>query len=213
MVAPRRYGPAMLRALAEVAFPAVCPGCGGRGEPLCAACAPTVRPAPALAPPAGLDGLVVPFAYSGVVRELVARAKYRRRHAAVAWLAGAMVSALVEHATDVDVVTWAPTTDARRRHRGFDQAEMLARAVGSTRRLPVRSLLRRAGEGHQTGRSRAERIHAPTFLARSTTTVAARRVLVVDDVVTTGATLAAAAAALRGAGAATVVGVAAARRP
>src|SRR6478752_5059626 len=110
MVAPRRYGAAMLRALAEVAFPAVCPGCGGRGEPLCATCARTVLPAPALAPPMGLDRLVVPFAYSGVVRELVARAKYRRRHAALAWLADAMVVALGETTTGVDVVTWAPTT-------------------------------------------------------------------------------------------------------
>ena len=203
----------MLRALAEVAFPAVCPGCGGRGEPLCAACAPTVRAAPALAPPAGLDGLVVPFAYSGAVRELVARAKYRRRHAALAWLADAMVAALDESASGVDVVTWAPTTDARRRSRGFDQAEVLARAVATRRRLPVRSLLRRAGDGHQTGRSRAERIHAPAFVPRPAAVVAARRILVVDDVVTTGATLTAAGLALRGAGATAVLGVAAARRP
>jgi predicted amidophosphoribosyltransferase len=203
----------MLRALAEVAFPAVCPGCGGRGEPLCAACARTVRPAPALASPVGLDGLVVPFAYAGVVRELVARAKYRRRHAALAWLADAMVSALDGTASGMDLVTWAPTTDARRRQRGFDQAEMLARAVATTGRLPVRSLLRRAGTGHQTGRSRAQRIDAPAFVPRPTAATDARRVLVVDDVVTTGATLTAAAAALRGAGAVAVVGVAAARRP
>src|SRR5438552_3530764 len=131
----------MLRALAEVVFPAVCPGCGEGGEPLCAECAPTVRAAPDLPPPAGLDGLVVPFAYSGVVRELVARAKYRRRHAALTWLGDAMVAALDESAAGVDVVTWAPTTDARRRQRGFDQAEMLARAVASARGLPARSLL------------------------------------------------------------------------
>ena len=34
-----------------------------------------------------MDALYVPFAYEGVVRELVARAKYRNRHAALVWLA------------------------------------------------------------------------------------------------------------------------------
>jgi predicted amidophosphoribosyltransferase len=204
----------MLRALAEVVFPAICPGCGGRGEPLCASCAGTIRPAPALAPPAGLDALAVPFAYAGVTRELVARAKYRHRHAALGWLADATAHALDAVALPADVVvTWAPTTAARRRARGFDQAEVLAAAVAAVRDHPVRGVLRRIGHDHQTGRTRAERIDAPTFRVVRPAAVTGRSVLVVDDVVTTGATLTAAAATLRAAGATGVIGAVAARRP
>lgn len=161
--------------------------------------------------PAGLDDLVVPFAYEGVVRELVARAKYRRRHAALGWLAAAMTDALGGRAAAVDAVTFAPTTNARRRERGFDAAEVLATQVGARIGVPVRVSLRRVGGQTQTGRSRSERASAPGFLPRLA--LPGGCVLLVDDVVTTGATMRAAATTIRSAGARTVLGLAAARRP
>jgi predicted amidophosphoribosyltransferase len=110
----------------------------------------------------------------------------------------------------VDVVTWAPTTVARRRQRGFDHAELLARSVARGLSVPARSLLRREPGPPQTGLAAAARRRGPVFAAARR---ASRSVLLVDDVATTGATLAAAAAALRGAGAQRVVAVTAARTP
>jgi competence protein ComFC len=187
-----------------------CPVCGAAGPAPCERCAAALRPAPDLPTPPGLDACLALLAYEGAGRELVARIKYRNHRSVVPGLAGAMAS-LVAVPRAVDVVTWAPTTVARRRARGFDQAELLARAVGRHLHRPVRRLLVRTGAGvAQTGRSLTERREGPGLTApRRCPPV----VVVVDDVVTSGSTLAAAASALRTAGATTVVGLAAARTP
>ncbi len=201
----------VLHDLVATLFPMRCPGCGARAEPVCASCAATMRPPPPVAPPVGVDAWYAPFAYDGVARELVARVKYRRAHGAVAWLAAAMADSLTECA--VDVVTWGPTTTARRRERGFDHAELLARAVARRLRVPVRALLTRAaGSTAQTGLSSADRRGGPSrFDAR--VRVPRATVLVVDDVATTGTTLRDAAIALRSRGAHRVVALTAARTP
>ena len=104
------------------------------------------------------------------------------------------------------VVTWAPTSAARARKRGGDQAEVLARAVAGAAGLRCAGLLRRRwGSGSQQGRSAAER-RSVWFAVRGRPGRVGGSVLIVDDVVTTGSTLAAAAAALRAANPWCVVG-------
>jgi predicted amidophosphoribosyltransferase len=105
------------------------------------------------------------------------------------------------------VVTWAPTSSRRRRQRGFDQAELLARAVARRRGLRAVPLLRRRGGPPQQGRGAADRLCHPGFLARPWR----GPVLLVDDVLTTGSTLTAAAEALLAAGAQEVHGLVVAR--
>lgn len=201
------------RALVEAAFPASCPGCGRAAEPVCDACTRTLRAPPALPPPAGVDRWLAPFAYEGVARELVARVKYWRMRATVPWLATRMARIVVAAGADidVDVTTWTPTTVPRRHARGFDHAEVLARAVARELGLRARPILRRRPGPPQTGRPAAARRAGPHFDARHG--VVPARVLLVDDVATTGATIAAAADALRRAGATSVVAVTAARTP
>jgi predicted amidophosphoribosyltransferase len=175
-----------------------------------------LHPAPAAPAPIGLDAWWAAFAYEGVAREVVARVKYRGARGAVPWLADAMVTAMDEGMlhVPVDVVTWAPTSHDRRRARGFDQAELLARAVARrlTAHRDVRclGLLDRRPGPPQTGLTGADRRRGPGHAARR---AAPASVLVIDDVATTGATLAAAAGALRAAGARVVVACTAARTP
>lgn len=175
----------------------------------CAGCLGSLRPAPSLPPPPEVDACQALLAYDGAGRELVARLKHRNHRAALPGLAAAAAS-LVDPAT-VDVVTWAPTTPRRRRSRGYDQSELVARVVARRLGRPCRRLLRRAEAPPQTGRPAADRWSGPAFSARSVTS--GSRVLVVDDVVTTGATAARAARALRSAGAGRIVVLALARTP
>ncbi len=188
-------------------LPRTCPVCGARGAAPCPRCAADLRRARPLPPPTGVDTCHALLAYEGVGREVVARLKYRNARSALPFLADGMAR-LAAATTPVDVVTWAPTTDARRRTRGFDQAELLARAVARRLHVPCRRLLVRPPGVAQTGQSLDSRRRGPTFHPARRP---APRVLLVDDVVTSGATVSAAAGALRAAGAHQVHVVAAAR--
>ena len=181
-----------------------CP-CGAPGPGPCAACAASARrpePGPC---PIGLDRLVVGLSYEGVTRELVARVKYRNERAAIDWLVAPLVARLVAEvpARPGIVVTWVPTTDARRRARGFDHAHLLAAAVARALGLGVRATLRRLDAIPQTGRDGTARRVGPRVVALRPVRAS---VLLVDDVVTTGSSLRAGARALRDAGAPEVIG-------
>ncbi len=166
--------------------------------------------APNLANPSGVDVCRAVIAYEGAGRDLVARLKYRNARTVVCWLALEM--ARLVSTLDFNVVTWLPTTAARRRQRGFDQAHLLARRLARDVHVPCRSLLVRGSGPPQTGRSESERHQGPALHLRRGVRVP-DSVLLVDDVITTGTSVAVAARAIRDAGAGRVVVVAAARTP
>ena len=156
--------------------------------------------------PLDLDGWSALLRYDDEARALLTGLKNGQRRDLVGWLADGLVAALPRPGPAV--VTWAPTGAARRRARGFDQAELLARALARRWGLPCRGLLRRLPGPPQAGRTAAARRTNPRFEGPRRS---APVVLLVDDVATTGATLSAAARALRAAGTVEVRAVVAAR--
>jgi len=135
--------------------------------------------------------------------ELVRELKYGRATTVVTELAEAMASL----APIADVVTWVPASPARRRQRGFDQGELLARAIARRLRLPVRKTLRRVDNIPQTARELEGRLIGPEFAATGRRLRFKPTVLLVDDVFTTGSTLRSAATVLRSRGAGEVHGL------
>ena len=212
------------RAVLDFVFPPRCVVCGSAGSFLCTACAaglPRAEPprcprcwSPGsdaylcpecqAAPPA-FDGLRAAFVYQGVVRDLVHALKYRGTTALAGPMASLLAEAVRRDALTADVLVPVPLSGIRRRTRGFNQAESLARALGREVGLPVRpdALRRRRHTTPQARTADAEqrrRNVAGAFVCQDAS-VAGQRVLLVDDVTTTGATLAACAGPLKARGA------------
>jgi competence protein ComFC len=150
------------------------------------------------------------FLYDGPVRKALMRLKFSGlsvvAEAFAAWMVEAMARAPPERSAigqgEAFVLTWVPLGARRRRERGYDQAEMLARAMGSLTGWPVRAILRRAVEtapqARRPGPQRREALHGAFEPAAELESV---RVVLVDDVLTSGATAAECCTALRTAGA------------
>jgi ComF family protein len=145
------------------------------------------------------------FAFDGPARRAIHRLKFSGWRG-VGEALGIAMAAVADPPT-ADVVTWVPLSRRRLAERGYDQARVLAEAVGRRLRCPSARLLRRtAPAGPQARRAGADRRTAllgafePSG-ERALGSIGAERVLLVDDVLTTGATAAACADALVVAGA------------
>jgi ComF family protein len=210
----------------DMLLPAQCPACGVEGRAPCAACERRIGRRlgePAGAPiglsspmPPGLVQLEWCAAFGGPARACLHALKYDGERRLAGPLGRLMATRWRAAGIGGDVLVPVPVHAARKRERGFDQAELLAQAVGAELRLPVVPALRRAAKTaaqHALGRgARAGNVgHAFALDPRWQASVAGTWLVLVDDVVTTGATVGACADALYGAGARAVSALSLAR--
>jgi ComF family protein len=218
------------RLLLGAIAPPACVACGadpGRAEPICAPCRAGLRwldPAPVLS--AGVE-LWAPLGYDGAARAMVAALKFRGAGRLAAPMAAQIAAGAPREWLGVPpdpggrvfrvpaVLVPVPLHLARRRRRGFNQAELLASELAARTGLGLSDCLERLGRGTtQVGRTRGQRARAiEGGVAIRLEALLPAHALLVDDVVTTGATLAACAAALRPAGVREVRALAYARTP
>lgn len=220
--------PRFISAVLELVVPSVCAGCDMPGASLCVACAGRL---PALGatrclrcghpwpqdvasctecPPA-LAWARYAVPYDDLVARLISALKDGHRRSLVPPLAAIMCARLPAPPAGAVLVP-VPSTRARLAERGFNQAALLAAALGGSWGIEVHEVLARDGHGRvrQRGSSRTQRLGQVQGAFRPVSAVPHDAVLV-DDVLTTGATLTAAARALRAAGCARVGAVVTAR--
>lgn len=208
--------------LLDLLYPPKCPFCGRvleRGEEgWCAACQeelPWTGPGDAKTVES-CGACLSPLWYRDGAREGVHRYKFHagRSHAE---LFGRLMAQCLQDRWEepADLITWTPLHAERRRERGYDQAELLARRVGELTGLPVESTLektRATSVQSQTAEDEARKANVwGAYRALPGLDLAGKRVVLIDDVATSGATLSECAAALRGAGAGSVVALTFAR--
>jgi predicted amidophosphoribosyltransferase len=195
----------------EDLFPPLCSGCANARPSPCRHCVAAMAPPPDLPVPAPLSSLGALVSYDQSSRRFVAALKYRNDRTSLNSFADGLVLAYpLSPGPSAGMLTWAPTTDLRRRERGFDQARLLATRIGRRLGIRPRRLLRRLPGPQQTGRTLSERLAGPAFVVSGR---GSGPVVVVDDVCTTGATLAAAARVLLDSGFSEVHGLVIARTP
>lgn len=231
------------RGLVSLFYPSFCAVCGaaiGPDECLCASCA---GKAPRICPPfcakcsqpfAGaitgsftcancadralhFEAAVSAYRSRGVVREVIHSFKYSRqvhlRHLLGRWLGETLADPRLA-GRRFDLIVPVPLHPARQRERGFNQAELLARELHRSSRLPMRNVLQRTRyTTTQTQFDRNQRMEnlRGAFRLRRGSNVQDLRMLLVDDVLTTGSTLSECASVLREAGALSVHAATAAR--
>jgi len=183
------------------------PKCRRCGHPL-SPVAPECRICPGW--PEGFDQARSAVWLEGTAREAVHHLKYG------GWwrLAEPMAARMAGHLPAAGrLLVPIPLSPRRQRLRGYNQAEALARALGSISggRVEAELLVRLRDTGTQTALTPAERQANIAGAFGMVAGVRGERVLLIDDVFTTGATLAAAATTLLEAGATTVEAVTFAR--
>jgi len=213
-------------ALLDLLLPPACASCGRSGAILCNRClnrfSVASRPAERfLAPDAGvamgesLSLALAAFAHEGPIRRALAALKYT----GAARLAPLLARASAAHLTELLAISGpaslvpVPLHRERRRARGYNQAELIARELGHSMRLPAVGAVdrvRTTTQQHRLDRLARLRNLRDAFALRSSVAVPTVAILV-DDIITTTATLEACASVLREAGCDAVYGFAIAR--
>jgi ComF family protein len=222
--------------LLDLAFPARCPGCGREGAPICARCTPALDARLEL--PAGVaiglpSDVPAPLLqlewcapFGGMVRRALHELKYSGETRLAIPLGDAIGRRWARVAAGGDVLVPVPVHAERARRRGYDQAELIARAAGHALGLPCAPILERVrattAQFDLDRATRATNVRGAFRLRPRAAAggkapqapeqrLAGRWIVLVDDVVTTGATLSACAEPLLAAGAVGVSAVTVAR--
>ena len=155
--------------------------------------------------------------YSRGLVQAILLLKFEQIEPLAGWFAGRLAELAQREklAEGIDVVVPVPLHRERQRERGFNQADLIARAVARRLGLPYRPVLlvRTKPRPNKHTLSLEERWESVrgAFATLPGSQVDKQRVLLVDDVMTTGATLDACARALQEAGAQRVIGLTVAR--
>ena len=157
-----------------------------------------------------------PLYYEGKVRESLLRYKFSQCTGYAEIYAPLAARCIEENLQgEYVIISWVPLSRKRLRKRGYDQAELLAKAVGKLLGLPaVPTLKKIRNTKAQSGTGGAAKRRANisgAYAVHDGADVAGKRILLIDDIVTTGSTLSECARTLAMAGAENISAAALAR--
>ena len=166
-----------------------------------------------------LDSFAAVWYYEGNVRRSLLRFKFQNARSYASCYGRMLAMKLLrEYPEGFDVLTWVPVSRLRRLRRGYDQVELLAKAVGAELGMTPVPMLKKIRNNRPQSRLDSARARRANVLGAYKLLDGAqakgKRVLLLDDILTTGATAGECARMLLSAGAKEVhcAAVAAARK-
>ena len=146
----------LVNSLLDLLFPPRCVGCGKSGFVLCETCYASVTPVPTpicsrcgrpISQPglchlcrqteSALDGIRSVVLFEGVLRKAIHALKYHHRSTVAEPLGGLLLDYWQQTPLPTDVIMPVPLHPTRQRERGYNQAELLARALSRGTGLPL----------------------------------------------------------------------------
>lgn len=142
--------------------------------------------------------------YEGNIKDLILLLKYRGLQPLAGIFSAFILNSLADEKglwDELDAIVPVPLHPRRRRHRGFNQAQLIGRAVAKELNLPVieNNLIKVRNNPPQTslgGRERRDNVRG-AYRVRKTGRFEGKKILLIDDVYTTGATVSECSAVLR----------------
>lgn len=208
--------------LLDLLFPPRCPFCRSilkdNEKNICAACdknLPRTNAASCEQSFPNIKKCLSPLYYDGVVRQSLLRYKFGGMSVYSKKYSEFILKCIDENKVSCDIITWVPLSAARRRRRGYDQAELLAEEIAKHRgtecaRLLVKIKNNPAQSGTASAEARKKNVSG-VYKAVGGADIKGKNVLIIDDIVTTGSTLSECARVLKSAGAAEVFAASLAR--
>ncbi len=135
------------------------------------------------------------FNKGGLTQKLLHALKYKKRREAGLFLGEMYGQKLKETVPfcDADMIIPVPLHPRKKRKRGYNQSEVIAKGISKVLKIPVCNdiLLRKRNSSTQTRKNRFQRWKnvETIFSAKEQGFLQDKHILLVDDVVTTGATL------------------------
>lgn len=146
--------------------------------------------------PRGFSQASAPYRYEGLARELILHLKYENHPELARAMAGEMAHFFEEGKKEktIDCLIPVPIHRTRYRERGYNQAGLIARALGRRWEIPVvedwliRTQATRALKELTASDRKQSLRYAFSLEERFEPTKVPKRILLIDDVLTTGAT-------------------------
>ena len=141
-----------------------------------------------------VSAAIAPFYYEKDVRESLHRFKFSGCSGYAKGYAPYVTDLIRQEFTgEFEVLSWVPISRKRLRTRGYDQAELLAKAVGKELGLqPIRVLkkIRDTAPQSLTGSTEKRKSNiAGAYAAYHPERIVGKRILLLDDIITTGSTV------------------------
>ena len=184
--------------LATLVFPERCPYCGCLIEAeriACPSCAEILRQKH-IPLSSGVSGYrcVASFVYSGKVRRMIIRMKFRDRTQYIPQIAKITAADIIAvfNGISFDCITYVPMHPKDKKKRGYNQSELLAKALSKELSVPCLDTLekvKKTKKQHTLTYSQRRKNLSGAFKVTQDADISGKSILIVDDIITSGATL------------------------